>query len=199
MTQFDTYAWYTLGGVFFLWGGVSLSQALAPEGSLLQSLSNATPGFVWLVLGYLHLQWVGHGLSWLINALMYKRHPIIQLLYLGIITSSFGAFYVFGFPDRGADVGLWSNKNPYFAAYHINEAWVLLAASLFFFFAASFLDPGVLTRENVDAHLAAHAFDNILYVADGRKSCETCKLPRPARSKHCSVCNHCVSRFDHHW
>lgn len=56
-------------------------------------------------------------------------------------------------------------------------------------------DPGIVRAENVDHWLAVYAYDNVIHLPN---DCSECKLPRPARAKHCEICHRCVGRFDHH-
>lgn len=53
-----------------------------------------------------------------------------------------------------------------------------------------------ITPENVKAELAHYPYDKV-HFHPGRE-CSTCRLLKPARSKHCSICGACVSRHDHH-
>ncbi|GJN07796.1 hypothetical protein PR202_ga25660 [Eleusine coracana subsp. coracana] len=63
------------------------------------------------------------------------------------------------------------------------------------FVLTSFSDPGTVTHENVSQYVSSYPYDNIIYV---EKECSTCKITRPARAKHCRICDRCVARFDHH-
>jgi hypothetical protein len=45
-----------------------------------------------------------------------------------------------------------------------------------------YLDPGSITKTNVESWLKAYPYDNILY---SRTICDTLKIPVPARSRFC--------------
>lgn len=71
----------------------------------------------------------------------------------------------------------------------------ILTSNLLLFLFAVFTDPGHVTQ--YDKHLEIEfPYDNLLYFE--AKKCSTCKIPKPARSKHCGTCNRCILMFDHH-
>lgn len=54
----------------------------------------------------------------------------------------------------------------------------------------------VITKENHSVELRRYPYDHALY--EPGRVCRTCHFLKPARSKHCSICNVCVSKHDHH-
>jgi len=88
---------------------------------------------------------------------------------------------------------------------------VLLLASLVLLLATAFSDPGIMPRqkdatEQEDPLTGARRtkqpqryYDIILRGHTFKlKYCVTCNIYRPPRCTHCSVCENCVERFDHH-
>ncbi|XP_075802110.1 palmitoyltransferase ZDHHC18 isoform X2 [Microtus pennsylvanicus] len=108
---------------------------------------------------------------------------------------------------------------PYLAR-RLTLAVPIIAAILFFFVMScllqtSFTDPGILPRATVcEAAALEKQIDNTgsstyrppprtrEVMINGQmvklKYCFTCKMFRPPRTSHCSVCDNCVERFDHH-
>lgn len=105
-----------------------------------------------------------------------------------------------------------------FVAVDINKvsgpwAFVVIIAltllSLCTLFLASFTNPGILPRGNIKWSLPIHDHDiqpsatstattNAGHYPTHVKFCYTCKIFRPLRSAHCSICDNCVFHLDHH-
>ncbi|KAM9268142.1 palmitoyltransferase ZDHHC18 isoform 2-T2 [Morus bassanus] len=137
--------------------------------------------------------------------LMLARHSGVFALTLGLILVTSGLFFVFDCP---------------FLASHLTLAIPIIAAVLFFFVIScllqtSFRDPGILPRatpsEAADLEKRIDSMGTSTYRPPARtmevvinkyvvklKYCYTCKMFRPPRTSHCSVCDNCVERFDHH-
>lgn len=96
-------------------------------------------------------------------------------------------------------------------------SWSFLAAAfailgLFLLYKATTSDPGFIDvdyrgeqkdilPDEVDEELGLlqkNALDPALKSGKWSQLCVTCRIIRPRRSKHCTVCNRCVLQFDHH-
>ncbi|MBN3311265.1 ZDH14 palmitoyltransferase, partial [Amia calva] len=138
--------------------------------------------------------------------IMMARQTGVFYLTLVLIVVTSGLFFAFDCP---------------FLASHITPAIPVIGGVLFFFvmgtlLRTSFSDPGVLPRATPD-----EAADLERQIANGSSSggyrppprtkeviingqtvklkyCFTCKIFRPPRASHCSLCDNCVERFDHH-
>ncbi|XP_028112783.1 probable protein S-acyltransferase 17 isoform X2 [Camellia sinensis] len=115
-----------------------------------------------------------------------RPNPILQIIYLAII----GATYYF----------IVKSVFSYIPGYYLSEVHRLtsllaVGVGILLFLLTSYSDPGTVNAENVSQYLSAYPYDNAIYL---EKECSTCKILKPARSKHCSICDRCVARFDHH-
>lgn len=141
--------------------------------------------------------------------LMMARQTGIFYFTVALIFVTSGLFFGFDCP---------------YLAVNITPAIPAVGAVLFLFvtctlFRTSFSDPGVIPRASVDE--AADIEKQIEVVPNGSNSptyrppprtkeiilkgqsiklkyCFTCKIFRPPRASHCSLCDNCVDRFDHH-
>ncbi|XP_061480219.1 palmitoyltransferase ZDHHC14 isoform X4 [Rhineura floridana] len=140
--------------------------------------------------------------------IMMARQSGVFYLTLVLILVTSGLFFAFDCP---------------YLSVQITPAIPAVGAILFFFvmgtlLRTSFSDPGVLPRATPDE---AADLEKQIEIANGSgsggyrppprtkevlingqtvklKYCFTCKIFRPPRASHCSLCDNCVERFDHH-
>ncbi|KAF7690473.1 putative palmitoyltransferase ZDHHC14 isoform X1 [Silurus meridionalis] len=139
--------------------------------------------------------------------MMAKQSGVFYLTMVLILVTS-GLFFTFDCPF------LASNLSPAIPAI----GGILFLFVMVMLLRASFSDPGVLPRatpdEAADVERQIDAANGVSgassrppprtreVLINGQtvklKYCFTCKIFRPPRASHCSLCDNCVDRFDHH-
>ncbi|XP_066573778.1 palmitoyltransferase ZDHHC18a isoform X2 [Amia ocellicauda] len=133
------------------------------------------------------------------------RQSGVLPLTLGLILVTSGLFFIFDCP---------------FLVEHLTACIPAIGGALFLFVVVSLLqtsfsDPGIQPRatpdEAADIEKQIDSSGSSTYRPPPRtreivinnqvvklKYCFTCKMFRPPRTSHCSLCDNCVERFDHH-
>ena len=114
-----------------------------------------------------------------------RPNPLLQLFYLTLTIGGYILYCAFSLPLL---------PNPRLSHAHVIIPHIAVTCGLLTFVTACYVDPGTVTPASLHRY-ARYEYDNVLYKP---KICKTCLIPRPARSKHCVICNRCVARFDHH-
>jgi len=115
-----------------------------------------------------------------------RPNPILQVFYVAIIGVTYFIIVQTSFEYI---------PGYYISGWHRYFSIVAVAVGAILFVLTSFSDPGTVTAENVSQYVSAYPYDNVIFA---EKECSTCKIPRPARAKHCRICDKCFARFDHH-
>lgn len=90
--------------------------------------------------------------------------------------------------------------NAYRSEANIYISIPLIVACYWSYYKACTTDPGYLDknteRSQVERAIKRYDYDNLIFSPVGW--CDTCNMRKPARSKHCSLCDKCCEKMDHH-
>ncbi|KAI8093380.1 DHHC palmitoyltransferase-domain-containing protein [Halteromyces radiatus] len=115
-----------------------------------------------------------------------SRNPFLQIFFILLTSVSIGGFLKHALPHI---------PGIYLHPIHLYIIPFQIICLYISYYIACTSDPGTVTEKNVQFYMDLFPYDGLLYTP---KVCPTCHLPKPARSKHCSLCKTCVSQMDHH-
>ena len=117
-----------------------------------------------------------------------KPNPIVQILYLLLVTGLFIFYYNYGiivfFPNK---------KVPYYSIYII---YFLVLISLYSFYLSCVIDPGIINKKNYKIMKLKYNIPTLY--GEEKMECKKCGISKIPRSKHCNICNMCIEKFDRH-
>ncbi|XP_035467723.1 palmitoyltransferase ZDHHC4 isoform X2 [Scophthalmus maximus] len=130
------------------------------------------------VVGPITPKWLHACSQWTLHRLFHQRSNTFIYLHVLLECAVYAEFTyeVFGF-CREMDTTLASLSVPY----------ILLLIKTLFFYLCIRRDPGTVTKKKVAGQMHIYPYDRRLFHPG--VSCPTCQLVKPARSKHCRVCN----------
>jgi len=116
--------------------------------------------------------------------IFHRANPLLSGVYLLLVNGGYVLFYLHG-------------QRVYLkGSIHTIPIALTMLLNFITFLLCARSDPGIIRKDNASEAMKVFEFDGMIYVPD--TVCTTCKIVKPARSKHCSFCDRCVMKFDHH-